>query len=260
VDENQRFYERRFTGAHYAGQSELQPDEAAILDRYGSELAGVRILDLGVGGGRTTPFLLELSSDYVGVDYSSEMIARCRRRFPGVSFQVADARDLSPFPDECFDFVFFSNNGIDSVDHDDRLRVFGEVHRVLKQGAIFVFSSHNRNFRNPKPWDFQHLAINPLRNPVRFGKRLVSYPLGIFNYVRHAQRNQVEDEYSILIDSAHRYSLLHYRITIAAQQAQLQRSGFDFVEVVGFDGRSLQTCVSETAQDPWIQYVSRKAR
>lgn len=259
LDENQRHYARRFIGAHYARQSQLQQAEAAILRRYERHICGSRILDLGVGGGRTTPFLLELSSNYIGVDYSREMIEQCRRRIPGVCFAVMDARDLSAFTDASFDFVLFSNNGIDSVGHEDRLEVLKEVRRILKDEGLFVFSSHNRNFRTPRPWEIQHLAINPLRDPVRFGKRAFSYPLGIINYFRYAQRNRIEDEYCILVDSAYTYSLIHYRITLDAQMQQLQRVGFGKVEAVGIDGRRLSSCESATSGDPWIQYVCRKS-
>jgi SAM-dependent methyltransferase len=258
ADGNRRFYERRYIGAHYASQSQLQPDEAAILERYRGLISSGRILDLGVGGGRTTPFLLELSSDYVGVDYSIEMIERCRSRFPAVRFEVVDARDLSAFREGSFDFVLFSNNGIDSVTHEDRLRIFEEVRRILSPKGLFVFSSHNRNFPIPKPWDIQHFAVNPLRDPIRFGRRLVSYPLGIINYLRHSARNRMADDHCILVDSAHRYSLVHYRITVAAQKEQLRRIGFRNIEAVDMDGCWLSSREFDTSQSPWIQYVCRR--
>lgn len=257
LDPNHRFYERRFLGAHYARRSRLHPDEAAVLARYGGDIRGARILDLGVGGGRTTPFLYELGSDYVGVDYSREMIERCRRRYPAVNFEVLDARDLSSFSAARFDFVLFSNNGIDAVDHQGRLDVLKEVRRVLSDAGLFVFSSHNRNFPIPKPWEMSHLAVNPLRSPLGFGKRVASYPVGIFNYLRHAGRHEARDEYCISIDSAYLYSLIHYRIAVAAQKRQLERAGFEGVEAAGADGRRLSPGESETVGDPWIQYICR---
>jgi SAM-dependent methyltransferase len=259
VDENRRHYERRSVGARYARKSELQTAEAAILRRYEPEISGGRILDLGVGGGRTTPFLLELSSSYVGVDYSLEMIERCRGRFPAVEFQPVDARDLSAFTDSTFDFVLFSNNGIDAVGHDDRLNILGEVHRTLKDGGLFVFSSHNRNSAIATAWDLQHFDVNPLRDPVRFGKKALSYPLGIINYFRRARRNRVEDEYCIEVDAGNLYSLVHYRITARAQKRQLERVGFCEVETVGMDGRSLSPDECQSIDEPWIHYVCRRS-
>lgn len=258
IEDNRRLYERSAIGARYARQSQLQPAEAAILGLYGADISGGSILDLGVGGGRTTPFLLELSTDYVGIDYSREMIDRCRMRFPGVRFELADARDLSRFADESFDFVLFSYNGIDAIGHEDRLQVLREVHRVLKDGALFVLSSHNRNFPIPRPWAWRHLAINPLRHPLGFARRAAGYAVGIANYFRHAQRDEIHDEYCMLIDSAYRYSLVHYHIALAAQVRQLERMGFCDIQAIGTDGRLVAADASATVADPWLQYACRR--
>lgn len=259
MDINRRLYCKRQIGAHYARRSELQLAEAEIFARLNREMSGARMLDLGVGGGRTTPFLVELASDYVGADYSGEMIARCRQRFPDVRFELADARNLSSFAPSSFDFLFFSSNGIDAVAHSDRLQILSEVRRVLAPGGLFVFSTHNRNFPTPKPWALGHFDVNPLRDPVTFAKRLVSYPVGMANYARHVRHSEVTDDYAIQLDSAHRYSLVHYRITLAAQKRQLEAAGFHLVGAAGLDGQSISLEQSATAADPWIHYICRSA-
>jgi SAM-dependent methyltransferase len=258
ADDNQRLYERRFVGAHYARKSELKPDEAAILRRYRAEIVEGRILDIGVGGGRTTPHLLELSSDYIGVDYSHEMVERCRRRYPGVDFELCDARDLSAFPDASFDFVLFTYNGIDAVGHDDRLKVLSGIRRVLRQDGLFFFSSHNRNFRIPKPWELQHFGEKPFSDPLRLGKRSLSYPVGIMNYLRNAYRGEIEDEYCIVVDAGDKYALMHYRIGAAAQRDQLIRAGFRRIEMVAMDGRWLSLGEADASEDAWINYICRR--
>lgn len=258
LDQNRRHYETGVVAARYATRSGLQPAEAAILEQYRHGIAGRRILDLGVGGGRTTPFLLELSSNYIGVDYSREMIERCRRRFPGVSFAVVDARDLSRYPDSSFDFALFSHCGIDAIDHAGRLEVFREVRRVLSDGGLFVFSSHNRNHRIPKPWALDHFS-GTLGDPARFGKRAASYPVGILNYLRRVQRAEAQDEYCMSVDSAYRYSLIHYRIDAAAQKKQLERAGFCDIAVIDVDGRRLAWREAEGRErDPWLHYSCRR--
>ncbi len=258
ADENQRLYERRFVSARYARKTDLKPDEAEILRRYGHEISERRILDLGVGGGRTTPHLLELSSDYIGLDYSKEMIERCRRRYPGVRFELGDARDLSAFPEGSFDAVLFTYNGIDAVGHEDRLKILNGVHRILKRRALFFFSSHNRNFRIPKPWDLQHFGARPLSHPVRLGKRSLSYPVGIINYFRNLPRHEIEDEYCIVVDSGDQYALMHYKITAANQKEQLTRAGFCDIETIGMDGSWLTPGEADASKDAWINYVCRR--
>jgi len=254
---NKRFYERRFVGARYARQSALQPAEAAILERHRDEIAGARILDLGVGGGRTTAFLAALGRSYVGIDYSGEMVERCRKRFPAARFEVADAADLSRFADSSFEFVLFSYNGIDAVGHAQRLRILAEVRRVLAGDGLFLFSSHNRNFRVPRPWALEHLAINPVRHPFRFIRRLAAFPLGIVNYLRQSGTEETGDDHCIAIDSAYLYSLRHYCMTLEAQERQLRAQGFDIVERAGIDGRPAGPGESATLADPWIQYLCR---
>jgi SAM-dependent methyltransferase len=257
VDGNRRYYDRRRVGAHYASKSQPDAPEAEILRRYRGDFVGRRILDLGVGGGRTTSFLSDLGSDYVGIDYSTKMIERCRGRFPGVHFEVMDARDLSAFPAASFDFVLFSKAGIDAVGHEDRLAIVSEVNRTLKDGGLFVFSSHNRNAHIPRPWNLGHFDVNLLRDPVHFAKRIASYPLGIVNYLRNARRKQVHEEYCVQVDCGDMYSLVHYRIDAAAQARQLERAGFCDVEAVGMDGRWLPAGEWETVEDGSIHYICR---
>lgn len=55
---------------------------------YGAVLPlppGARVLDLGVGTGRTTSFLKEAGATYEGVDVTPEMVEDARRRHPGAA-------------------------------------------------------------------------------------------------------------------------------------------------------------------------------
>ena len=49
---------------HYSWNEELSPAERAGLEAVRAEAAGRRILDLGVGGGRTVRALREVIQDY----------------------------------------------------------------------------------------------------------------------------------------------------------------------------------------------------
>jgi SAM-dependent methyltransferase len=128
--------------AQYRSSSYLLPCEEHVFRSYVA--AGSRVLDLGVGAGRTTPFLAARSGAYVGIDYSEAMIEACRERYPDLDFQVRDARDLSCFADGYFDAVVFSFNGLGHLYPDEsRIACVKEVNRVLRQGGSFVFSLHN---------------------------------------------------------------------------------------------------------------------
>ena len=121
--------------ADYGWRDDLHQSERAALDTILERVKGRRILDLGVGAGRTVKGLREVSADYVGVDYVQEMVDYCRARFPDVRFEQGDARSMPQFADGSFDLVVFSCNGICMVDHAGRLRILSEVRRLLAPGA-----------------------------------------------------------------------------------------------------------------------------
>ena len=93
-----------------AGES-LGMAERSALSSILPKVKNKRILDIGVGAGRTVAALREISADYVGVDYVQEMVDHCRSRFPGVRFEKADARSLPQFADASFDLIVFDWDG-----------------------------------------------------------------------------------------------------------------------------------------------------
>jgi SAM-dependent methyltransferase len=130
---------------YYDRDATLHESERFLFQAYLDP--GMAILDVGVGTGRTTPALSRIASRYVGVDYSTAMVARCRSKFPGLTFLEMDATDMSGFADGSFDAVVFSFNGIDCLPDDSaRLRCLHECARVLRPGGIFIVSSHNARY------------------------------------------------------------------------------------------------------------------
>ena len=145
------------TVAHYTALNYLTPCERLLFATYIRPSSA--ILDLGVGGGRTTSHLSGLASRYVGVDYVPAMVEACRAKFPGMEFAVADAADLSAFADASFDAVVFAFNGIDFVlPQASRRRCLEHIHRVLKPGGVLIFSSHNARALFVRPsWNRERL-------------------------------------------------------------------------------------------------------
>jgi SAM-dependent methyltransferase len=139
--------------SYYAALNYLTPCERLLFQSYLKP--GMSVLDLGVGGGRTTSYLSKVASRYVGVDYSEAMVHACRKKFPDRDFQLADASNLSAFKDASFDAIVFSFNGLDSVvPHEKRSRCLHECRRVLRLGGVFVFSCHNpRSVLVRADWD-----------------------------------------------------------------------------------------------------------
>ena len=254
--ENQGVYAIGEVVKHYADAGKLKTAEEAILRRLGPQIQGKRLLDIGVGGGRTTSHLLALSTDYIGVDYSGEMVGVCRAKYPGVNFQEADARNLEAFGRATFDFIFFSFNGIDSIDGEGRAQVLREVHAALKPGGLFLFSSHSLRVLPERPWQLSlySWSLNP---------RTILYNLrrawrSLRNYWRHAGDQSRGEGYAIVVDSGHDFRLLHYYVEPEMQVRQLGEAGF--VEIEVFDQQGSPSALSAPSLDTTghVHYLARK--
>lgn len=155
VPHREEFYGSDDVVRRYARQSLLQLPEQAIFERIGPSLADSDLLDLGVGGGRTTIALAQRCRRYLGGDVAVPMVAACRERFselvknPEIRFDVVDARCM-PFEAASFDIVLFSFNGIDLVGADARATALAECRRVLRPGGHLVYSSHNLNWMDSR--------------------------------------------------------------------------------------------------------------
>ena len=142
AETNLHTYDGVEVAAHYAALNYLTACERVLFESYIPP--GSAILDLGVGGGRTTRYLANRASRYIGVDYAAAMVKVCQTKFPELEFLVADAANLADISDASFDVVVFAFNGIDYVlPEQSRQSCFAHIHRVLKIGGRLIFSSHN---------------------------------------------------------------------------------------------------------------------
>ncbi len=89
--------------SYYASRDGVTSCEAFLFDKYIGP--GKSILDLGVGGGRTSSYLSRNAVRYVGADYADHMVLACRSKFPELESRRMDASDLSHFPAMSFDVV-----------------------------------------------------------------------------------------------------------------------------------------------------------
>jgi len=126
----------RVSGLHHA--------EQMLLDSL--VVPGMRVLELGCGGGRVTGPLLDRGAVVTACDLSDEALELIRVQLGGrerLEICRADARDV-PFENDTFEVVFFAWNGLDWMRPEtERDRVVEEAARVLTPGGRFVFSSHN---------------------------------------------------------------------------------------------------------------------
>ena len=106
--------------------------------------AGLRVLDVGCGGGLLAEEFARLGCAVVGVDPSEESLAAARKHAAAegltIEYQCATGESL-PFADAAFDLVYCC----DVLEHvADLGRVIAESARVLQPGGIYFYDTINR--------------------------------------------------------------------------------------------------------------------
>ena len=117
----------------------LWPDPANVLTRVGVA-SGMAIVDLCCGDGWFTCPLSQIASRVVAIDIDGDLLNTAKLRVAerggagNVSFIEADACDIASVIGEPVDHVFLANtfHGV-----PDRLKLSGEVRKVLKPGGLF---------------------------------------------------------------------------------------------------------------------------
>jgi len=66
---------------------------------------GGQVLDAGCGNGRISEIVRKSKAEYLGIDFSEEIIKRAKEKYPKEKFQKADILDLK-FDEGKFDLIF----------------------------------------------------------------------------------------------------------------------------------------------------------
>jgi ubiquinone/menaquinone biosynthesis C-methylase UbiE len=255
VDSNQAAYER---GAEvYSDLSLLRPEQK-LLSLFGDRWPEIEMLDVGIGSGRTTYTFGAVAGRYVGIDYSARMIDLAKRLVgaekEGMELLEADARDLSALQGP-FDFILFSFNGLDSVGHEDRLKILAELRKAIKPDGHFLFSAHSMN------------AL-----PLAAQRPRGGHPSGLHTayawakYLRGVRRARKVNKgldleagrkrgWMVIQDGAHNFQSRFYYVDPEHQLQQLGEAGFDVIAIYDLAGREVEA--DDTGQDPWLHYHCR---
>ena len=213
----------------------LTAAESSCLSKYQLYIQEKDVLDIGVGAGRTARHLAPLARRYEAVDYSPVMVEYVRKVMPQIGVRQADFRDLTVFADGSFDFILATDNVIDALPHQDRLRALSEARRVLRPGGILAFSSHNIHYKKA----FSGPQLKWSSNPVRLAAHCVGYVLSQWNHRRVAPLRTSTSEYALLNDPGHRYACLHYYAGRSTVVSQLASAGLRYIEAFAPGGQSL---------------------
>ncbi|MEQ1744453.1 MAG: class I SAM-dependent methyltransferase [Saprospiraceae bacterium] len=237
----------------YVNEDKLQKPEETILGIVKDKLKDWRMLDLGIGLGRTTLHFAPLVKEYVGTDYSFGMIKTYQKMFPEtepkIQVRLSDARMMREFESNYFDFILFSFNGIDYISHEDRVDALKEIKRIGKNGGLFVFSTHNLQY-------VENLYTIKIHNGLRYS----AYQC--YRYFRLIYENGFPGKYrdkdfAIINDGAHHFKLNTYYIKPTAQVEQLERMGFKNIRLFSLKtgGEVEKARLNGAGKDSWIYYL-----
>ena len=255
----------------YARRNYLEKPEIAILDELFCQLASMDMLDMGVGGGRTTSYFAPITKSYIGADYASQMVKVCREKFKDkYKFIESDVRSMNEFEDNSFDFVLFSFNGIDSFGYQDRLQALKEIRRVLKNNGYFCFSSHNLNWKNLhnlfsfKLNDYNNKNMFKIKSPIKrqtylFKTKYRALKLALLNKsfkMTDLIARLRKKDYGHIYDNSLNGKAKIYYISYHEQLRQLKRAGF--IEIFSYSRNGLKTTDEEELNNGgWIYYLCK---
>ncbi len=146
---------------------------------------GMRVAEIGCGGGRGTLFMVRRGVNLLAADISRGSLQIARRRAAGAEFLQANNLEL-PLRDETFDAVV--SDGV--IHHTpDARRSFGENARILRQGGVMYVGVYRRH-------RYYYYLYNYVGPPVRWlekwawGRALISCTLLPLYYLAHLTKSR----------------------------------------------------------------------
>ncbi|MEM6253186.1 MAG: bifunctional 2-polyprenyl-6-hydroxyphenol methylase/3-demethylubiquinol 3-O-methyltransferase UbiG [Cyanobacteria bacterium P01_D01_bin.156] len=160
--------------------SKLNPLRFAYFDRLIPQWNGLKVLDVGCGGGYTCEFLAQRKAIVTGIDQSAACIKAAHRHRTekglNIDYQVGVAEHL-PFDNDYFDVV----TCVDVLEHVKSPRAtIAEIGRVLKPGGQFCFDTINRT------WQSRWLMIWLLEDILR------QIPRGVHDWAKFVKPEELE--------------------------------------------------------------------
>src|SRR6185437_3554474 len=227
---NQRTYSSAKIVSLYAADKELQKPEATIFNILKNELHTKRMLDIGVGAGRTT-------SHFV-------------KDVKNARFEVMDmTKGLKGIQDNSFDFILISFNSIDHLTYSERNEVLGQVRRILTKDNPFCFSTHNINFLKAPP----AFKWKDLFSPYALVKTTYLNLLSLKNRRKLLNENS---SHIIVNDGAHTFGLNLMYVDLINQMESLEKAGFNNIRVFSESGEEIKSREElASARDMSVYYL-----
>jgi SAM-dependent methyltransferase len=181
------------------------------------------------------------------------MLRMARERFPGADLREGDAVGLAGWPDAAFDLVVFSFNGIDALDHGDRVTALSAMARVTRPGGRVLFSSLNLDGVS---FDERPLRVagGPLSPRFRYHlAHAVRHPRSVVRAVSNYRRtrHEVEDGagWARRPLRAHEFRFVVHFATMGEIGAEARAAGLDVVAAYADDGTRLDPRAARSHAD-----------
>ena len=128
----------------YRTLHQINPARLQFIERF-VELRGLRLLDVGCGGGILSEALAERGASVLGIDLAESALqaAEAHRAGQAVEYRLESSRETAA-RGEVFDVV----TCMEMLEHvADPAAVLRDIHALLKPGGWAFFSTINRTFK-----------------------------------------------------------------------------------------------------------------
>ena len=126
----------------------LNKSRFEFFSNYVSNWQGIKVLDIGCGGGLACESLAKRGANVSGIDLSLNSIKAAQEHAEKSNLQIdyqCGVAEALPYEDNVFDVMLC----FDVLEHvNDWNKVILEAHRVLNKNGIFLFDTLNRTFKS----------------------------------------------------------------------------------------------------------------
>jgi SAM-dependent methyltransferase len=161
-----------------------------------------KVLDLGAGQGQDSRFFASHGYDVLSTDLEATALEQSKAKLPAelkpkVTFQNVDLREELPFKSERFDVVY-AHLSLHYFAKDQTMRLFMDIHRVLKPGGVLAFlvnSTTDPEYNTGEKIEDDYFKID------KTAKRYFSVA-STREYVRYFETNLLDDHGETYKDTA----------------------------------------------------------
>ncbi len=155
--------------------------------------AGGKILDLGCGNGRLLK-VLESSGqkfDYLGVDFSANLLEQAKKQFPSFIFQLADMANIN-FPDNSFDAVCLVASFHHLPSKKEREDLLKKIYSWLKPGGVLFMTNWNLWQPKYRQYFFKNIFKKRVWNDCFIPYHLPDKTKTFWRYYHHFTKSELK--------------------------------------------------------------------